>query len=148
VATDIIWPWNGDIQLTASGDWALATDTATTAPASQQKLVRISMTGPAVYDDQGNVIIRAGDKFAQNWGVGIARYLGKEIFSQDESDITNQYIQALSNDVDFVTTPTPVIQVLPESNSEELFVNLEVATVAGAIASTVASANAGSGSGG
>jgi hypothetical protein len=145
VGIDIEWPWNGDVGLTASGDWALLVDTSSAAPASEQKLVRISMTGPAVYDDQGNVIVRAGDKFAQSWGVGIARYLGKEIFSQQEADITNQYLQALADDPDFITTPTPVIVVLPETTSEVLYVSVSVATVAGAVASTVASTAATSG---
>lgn len=131
-SVDILCPLNGDYTLTATGDLALVQDAFRSPAATQQRIVRILMTSPILFDDGRNPIGRPDDLCNPTFGAGLPAIIGKGEDAALEAAISSRISAALALDPDIATSPPPTVSVSDDGTGDgALYVSVTCYTVAG-----------------
>lgn len=104
--------WNGDFVLTQTGDLALSIDTVSAANATQQRIVRLILTNPRLFDSSNNPIATPNDPFNPTWGAGIRALVGQMITPPLISGLQYRISSAILADPGVAASPPPVVSVL------------------------------------
>lgn len=121
--------WNGDFQIDATGDIILVQDQPSYPLATQQRLYRLLMMNPRLFDGAGNPISCGDDLFATDYGAGIRALTGQMITPAFIELLTQQIIDGLASDPDVVLSPLPTINVQNVGNNTVLIdVSCTIAT--------------------
>jgi hypothetical protein len=109
--------WGGDFEIDATGDVVLATDIQNAPLATQQRLYRLIMTNPRLFDAFGNPISYPNDLFAPDYGAGVRALTGQMITPALTSAIQSHIMDALASDPTVAATPAPVVTVAQAANN-------------------------------
>lgn len=112
--------WNGDFEIDATGDVVLVQDVQNSPLATQQRLYRLLMTNPRLFDGSGNPISSGDDLFAPDWGAGVRALTGQMITDAFTTDIQTHVLDALASDPGVAQDPAPAVTVTSVGNNTVL----------------------------
>lgn len=76
-AVEISLEAGGDFELLPNGDLKLAIDTPNTTDATRQRLIRLLLTSPRLFDDAGRPVSTPDDLFNPTYGAGLPAEVGQ-----------------------------------------------------------------------
>lgn len=118
--------WGGDLVLADNGDLLLAVDTLDNPVATQQRLLRLIMTNPAINDLSTGEPISEGDDLEFPWyGSGIRAEVGQMITTDLLARVQASVLTALGTDPFVVQSPSPVVTVTTD-NKSYIFLSVQV----------------------
>jgi hypothetical protein len=130
VAVTLYHVYGQDLQLSPSGGLLLADDSGTVATASQQRLVRIVMTAPRMFDQSGTPIARGDDLFNQGFGAGLPALVDELVDQTVLFGIKTAILNAIAIDPNFSKTPAPQV-TFSQPDPQTLLVFVAATTVSG-----------------
>lgn len=111
MATTIYHEFGQDWQRSPSGNILLAKDDPKgEATAAQQRLVRIVMTCPRLFDEHGVPIARADDKYNQTFGAGLPARVDENVTDEMLHDIRAAILGAIAIDPGYASLPQPTVE--------------------------------------
>lgn len=108
---EVALPYGGDLEADATGDLALLIDLPRDPAATRQRLYRLVMQAPILYDANGAPLSFPDDICNPNRGAGIGIIVGEPITDALLSGIKSRVLAALSTDPGVAQSPQPTVNV-------------------------------------
>lgn len=108
-------PWNGDFTLTDTGDIQLSADNSTAPNATIERITRLLLTSPTLFDQNNAPIAQPDDLFHPTWGAGLRAYVGTNFTAALLQQIQAATLQQLRQDPGVAFQPTPIVTVTSPS---------------------------------
>ncbi len=90
--------WNGDFAIDDTGDLVLAVDSATSSDATVQRVTRVLLTNPRLFDAAGNPIAEGDDFFHPDLGAGLRADVGENFSDSTIGSIKAAVLKCLADD--------------------------------------------------
>ena len=121
--------YGGDYQLTSNGDLAVTQDTPYNPSATQQRVVFLILTNPALPNSLGNNTSTPDDMFNPAYGSGARAYVGRNT-SVANLGAFERAIQSGALDPAILQSPRPVITITTDSTGD-VFASVSFTTITG-----------------
>jgi hypothetical protein len=118
--SDLYQYWGNDLNVSPSGDLALANSTDTT----QQQILRGLLTNAALFDRAGNPLATADYSDHPDFGASLPRRIGSTLNVNEIRALVRSIVVSFPG---VARTPAPVIDVIPFNNGAT--VNIQYADV-------------------
>lgn len=109
--------WNGDFEIDATGDVVLVQDVQNNPAATQQRLYRLLMTNPRLFDGSGNPISSGDDIFAPDYGAGVRALTGQMITPAFITSLQAHILKGLATDPGVAADPPPTVTITNVGNN-------------------------------
>lgn len=90
--------WNGDFALDDTGDLVLAIDSASSSDATVQRVTRVLLTNPRLFDNAGNPIAEGDDFFHPDLGGGLRAEVGENFDDAAIAGIKARVLNTIGDD--------------------------------------------------
>ena len=138
MATTIFHEYGKDWQRSPSGNILLAKDDPNgEATAATQRLMRIILTTPRLFDDHGIPVARADDKYNPTFGAGLPAYVDENVNDAVLGAMRAAILGNIAIDPYFVSVPQPTVK-FQQQDANTLLLWVRAVTTSGQVAATPA----------
>lgn len=120
---EVALDYGGDLVLAPNGDLALTQDTYDVGAATRQRMYRLILTNPTLYDVNNKPIGRPDDLFHPTYGSGLQNAVGQPITDALLYQLQSQIASAIATDPGISQSPAPTVTVVDSGGG---FVNVGV----------------------
>ena len=128
---EIFLEYGADFIIDDTGDLQLAVDSLNTFDATIQRLTRLLLTSPVIYDNANKPLTPPDDIFHPEYGAGLRAAVDSGYTKQNLTALKASILSQLAEDPAVANTPQPQVAMTLMSDNQTVLLNITFTTVQG-----------------